>query len=81
MPDKPVLEWFERDPSDALIGERDLSALPREFLIKLVGMQTWENVVAGVWPLTELQLRMLADVLMEPFDFGQYDYIMSVQTD
>jgi len=67
------LEWFEKDPGDALIGETELDLTFSE-VRRLFGLPESDPLDGGI-PVSQAVL----DYLPGKHDAGKYDYFISVE--
>lgn len=72
-----VLEWYEKDPGDALVGEETLRGLGLDELRALFGPGPDDPVMLDVYEVEPVEVGRLQRAVDHPIDLDAFDYFVA----
>jgi len=72
------LTWFEKDPSDSLVGEVALLWPSKCLLVSYGVIPSDANCIEGELPVSDEHLVWLASISPVAIDLSKYDYLVGL---
>ena len=72
-----VLEWYEKDPGDALVGEETLHAIELPELLALFSPDPDDPEMYDVYEVEPKEVARLQEAVAHVIDLDAYDYFVA----
>ena len=72
-----VLEWYEKDPGDALVGDDPLTEIGLDELIELFRPDGDDPLMHLVYEVEPREVERLQRAVQHPIDLDAYDYFVA----
>ena len=72
-----VLEWYEKDPGDALIGEEPLAGITLDELRDLFSPDEDDPLMVDPYEVEPAEVERLQRAVQHPIDLDAYDYFVA----
>lgn len=72
-----VLEWYEKDPGDALVGDEPLTEIPLDELVELFRPDDDDPLMHLVYEVEPREVGRLQRAVRHAIDLDAYDYFVA----